>query len=228
MSRFKGKQIEDIEVDNAAAAAIYQPRIKWLGKKKVFVLNVLNMYEKNGDFYNVEISELDLYRLINADRGAKWGFWFDADEEKGDLDDDTYLGISYIQARWYLSISVLKEAKRLWKRAGKTGQSWLVLKKRVAKGGRPVGGGKKKKFETLSVKEQERIKELAERYDEVVLNCYAKDWVREYIELEKDMALFKGEKFIGKRACIEKFRVERGKYLEENTLEEIRKRTRTL
>ena len=222
MSRLKGKLIDDIQKEN------YQPRIKWLGKKRVFVVNVFDMYEKDGTVYNVEISEPDLYRLINADRGTKYGFWFNFEDERDDLDDDTYLGISYIQARYYLSVSTLKEAKRLWKRAGKTGQSWLPLKKRVPKGGRPVGGGQGKKFSDLSPDEQERIKMLYDNYDKIVVNCYAKDWLAEFIELERDVAFYKGTKFIGKKAATEKFTAERKKWLESHTIEDIRKYTKTL
>lgn len=222
MSILKGKTINEISSDN------YRPKIKWINGTKQFVVSVLDMYTKDGSFFNTYISEEDLYRLINADKGVKYGFWFNEDDEKGELDDDTYLGISYIQARYYLSISVLKEAKRLWKRTGRNGQAWLVLKKRVPKGGRLKGTGINKSFENLSIEEQERLKSLAENYEKIKINCYAKDWVNEYVELERDMAIYKGEPFIGKKACIQKFTAERKKYLEETPAEEIRKRTKTL
>ena len=192
------------------------PKIKWIGKSKHFVISVLDMYERDGSFYNVYVKEEDLYRLINADRGCKYGLWFDIKDEQGDLDDDTYLGISYIQARYYLSLSTLTTAKRLWKAAGKSGRTWLYLKKRIKKGGRPVGA-QSKGFAGLSDAEKERIERLAKDYDTIVANMCKHDWVEEYIELTKDMCLLNNKKVPGKKKTIANFTEIRRKWLEENT-----------
>jgi len=215
VSRAKGITIEDIPSEN------YVPKLKWVNGKKGrekghFVFSVLDTYTKDGSFYNVEISEEDVWRMINADRGTKYGFWFSFENEQDDLPDDAYLGISYLQARYYLSVSVLREAKRAWKRGGKTGWNWVVLKRRAKRGGRPVGGGKSKGFASLPKSEQERLLSLSANYEKIVNNCYKKDWVTEYVELQRDLCLLKGTKFPGKKRIIAEFTEARKKWLEEN------------
>ena len=227
MSIYRGLQIPDIPNTED-----YFPKIKWINGRRgddgFFVVRVLDMYLKDGSTMDVRIPADAVWRMINADRGTKYGFWFDPEEEKGDLDDDSYLGFSYIQARYHVSVSVMLEVQRLWKRAGRNGWSWLYLKKKNKHGGRPNGGGRGKKFNNLPLDEQERIASVFADYDKIAENCYAKDWVTEYIELEKDIAIYKGEKYIGKKATIQKFTAERKKWLESHTIEDIRKHTKTL
>ena len=216
MSIARGKEIEEIKNSEN-----YVPKIKWINGRGrddgYFVFSVLDMYLKDGSTQNVYIKEEDVWRLINADRGTRYGFWFNYSDEQGNLDDDTYLGISYLQARYHLSTSVLSEAKRTWKRGGRNGWNWVVLKRRVPKGGRPVGGGKSKGFASLPKSEQERLLELSKNYERIVNNCYAKDWVTEYVELQRDLCLLKGTKFPGKKRIIAEFTAARQKWLEENT-----------
>lgn len=216
MSIAKGLTIEDIP-----GAENYVPKMKWVNGRGrddgYFVVRVLNMYLRNGEALNVRIPPDAVWRMINADRGTKYGFWFDPKDEKDDLDDDAYLGFSYIQARYYISISTMLQVKRLWKQGGRNGWSWFTPIKRVRRGGRPIGGGKSRGFDALPDSEKERIENLAKNYRQIAENCYKKDWVTEYVELERDMALIRGEKFIGKQACIRRFAIERKHWLDENT-----------
>ena len=219
MSRAQG---ERIVAEFPGLELNFQPAIKWNRTKKVFVLKVPDMYEitrlkKKTDinYTETEIDESDLWRLINADRGTKYGFWFDFKEERDELDDDTYLGISYVQFVYYLSINSLNEARHSSKRCGYP--QWLALKKRTRRGGRPVGGGKSRTFQNLPESERERILLLQQNYDKIVINCYKKDWVTEYIELQRDICLLNGKKFPGKKQTIATFTAERKKWLEENS-----------
>jgi len=219
MSRERGNKIV---LDCPEVELSFQPGIKWNRTKKVFVIRVPDMYDvlrrretKNVGCTDVEIAEEDIWRMINADRGTKYGFWFDFNDEQLDLDDDAYLGISYVQAKWYLSINSLNQARRVSKRCGYP--QWVFLKKRTKRGGRPVGGGKSKGFASLPKSEQERLLSLSANYEKIVNNCYKKDWVTEYVELQRDLCLLKGTKFPGKKRIIAEFTAARQKWLEENT-----------
>lgn len=221
MSRARGEKIL-VETESKSSLDLgFRPGIKWNRTKKVFIVLVPDMYDvmRRGIKENimsepVEIKEEDFYRLINADRGVKYGFWFNFEDEKLDLDDDTYLGISYVQYAYYLSVTVLKEAKRVSKRCGYP--QWVFLKKRVKRGGRPVGGGKTKRFCDLSSDEQERIYYLRDNYEKIVDNMCKHDWVYEYVELQRDMCLYEGKKFPGTKKTIADFAEIRRVWLEKN------------
>lgn len=200
MSILRGKQLDSLDL-------LFTPFIKWVNSSGEFILSVPDMYEKNGTAVKVRIQEVDLWRMIKADNK---NLVFEFNEEQGDLDDDTYLGISYIQARYYLTINTLRVCKRAWKKGGKTGFSYLYLKKRTKRGGRPIGGGNAR----ISEEEIERLEYVNRNYDKIVENLYEHDWAEEYVNLRKDIALYRHQKFIGKKACLKQFAVERRKYLE--------------
>ena len=203
MSRLRGKEWNGTEISG------YFPYIKWNKGNKEFVVLVPDMYEltKNKDLVPVQvyINEVDLWRMINADRG---GVEFKFAEEQQNLDDDTYLGVSFVQYFYYLSINTLKQAKRAWKLANYPER--VYLKRRVARGGRPVGA----KTE-ISAEEKERIAEVYNNRVLIMENCYKHDWAEEYVELLRDVAAYTGEEFMGRRKALELFAEQRRKWLDE-------------
>ena len=219
MSKLKGKEIlRSLEITELGLG--FEPSIKWNKTEEAYVLKVPDMYEvlmngivSNVPFVEVRIDEPDIWRMITAEQGIGDSFWFNFDEERGELDDDTYLGISLIQAEWYLSVNVLNLARRAMKRCGYP--QWIKLKKRTPRGGRPVGSksGSSGGFDSLNAEEQQRLCDLDANYNRVVENCYEHDWLDEYIELQKDMCLFRREKFCGRKECAKRFAEERKKWL---------------
>ena len=155
----------------------------------------------------VYISEPDIWRLINADRGVSYDYYFSYKEEQGELSDDTYLGISFVQQGWYVSKNTLTQAKRAARKLHHS--TWIILKRRLPRGGRPIGGGT---HHNLPISEIERIEFLIANYDRILLNCVKKDWVTEYIEMETDIAKYKGLKKPSKKSLIQTFTELREQY----------------
>ena len=192
----------------------FQPKIRWVAKRKEFIFLVPSMYEvvylhetEDISMEEVYISEVDLWRMINADRGISEDYYFSYKEEQGELSDDTYLGVSFVQQGWYVSKNTLVQAKRASKKLHHS--AWIILKRRVPKGGRPVGGGIRKE---MSPEEKERCEYLIANYERIVANCIRKDWVTEYIELERDIAKYKGLKKPSKKSLIAHFTELRNNY----------------
>ena len=192
----------------------FQPKLRWVAKRKEFIFLVPDIYEivrlgKSTDIGMTEvyISEVDLWRLINADRGISEDYYFTYKDEQGELSDDTYLGISFVQQGWYVSKHTLTLAKRINRKMKHS--AWIILKRRLPRGGRPLGGGTHHK---LPPEEVERIESLIANYDRIVASCVAKDWATEYVELEQDIAKYKGEKKPSKKSLIQKFTELREQY----------------
>lgn len=208
MSRIKGKTlVEDLKLSSPGEIS---PYIKWLNKDKIFAVLVPDMYEltRNGknSTQEIRIEEADLYRLINADRHE--GFSFEA--EQAELDDDTYLGISYVQYFYYLSKDVLVHAKREARKFHYPQK--YFLKRRVPRGGRPVGSKIKYSEDELA-----RLAEVYENRAAITLNCYKHDWADEYVELMKDICRYENKTVISRKQALRNFTVERRKWLEENS-----------
>ena len=208
MSRIKGKTlVEDLEISSPGEIS---PYIKWLNKDKIFAVLVPDMYELTRNekisTQEIRIEEADLYRLINADRHE--GFSFEA--EQAELDDDTYLGISYVQYFYYLSKDVLVHAKRNSKKSHYPQK--YFLKRRVPRGGRPVGAKTKYDEDELA-----RLAEVYENRAAITLNCYKHDWADEYVELAKDICRYENKTVISRKQALRNFTVERKKWLEENS-----------
>ena len=209
MSIIKGKKVEFKGDFNG------MPAIRYVKGRDEYVVRVPDVYTAlrsvEGDTFGMEevyISGSDLWRLIKFDK------WYEREgvslsEERGDLDDTTYLGISWVQARYYLSVSVLSEARRVNNRFSFS--QWLPLKRRVARGGRPKGSRNKNIYGEEDI---ERIERMIEDYDRIVAHCVEKDWANEYVELEKEIAKYKGEKVPSRKALLEKFTELRKKDIE--------------
>lgn len=178
MSRIKGKEIKRKD---------FEPKLRWIKGRNEFEVLIM---DEEGEAWNVFISERDLMRMIKADEVETFSF----KEEQGDLDDDTYLGVSFVQAYWYLSRSVLKEVKRANKRNGYP--TWVWLKKRVKRGGRKG---------EISEEEKERLRGIFENKEKILYNCIRHDWLEEYIMMERDVHKFLGEKCPKREELVKKF-----------------------
>ena len=148
----------------------FRPAIKWNRKEKVFVVLVPEIGPKigtnflyTGNASRVYVCEYDMYRLINADKG-NWDFSFE--EEQGDLADDEYLGISVVQAYWYLSHNTLKIAKRVSKKVGYP--QWVYLSRR-----------------NRGESEDDRKEYLRENYFVIREKLVERNNVKEFVELER-------------------------------------------
>lgn len=207
MSRLKGKLlVEELGLTQPVGAISY---IKWLNKTEEYGIYVPDMYEYKFNaelvFIEVRISEPDLYRMINADSHN----YFELADEKADLDDDTYFGISYVQWFYYLSKHVLNLAKRSSRKFGYPQK--YFLKRRVPRGGRPAGVKNKVSEEELS-----RLEEVYINREQIKVNCYRHDWAEEYVSLMKDIAAYRKKPFIGRKKALQNFTVERRKWLKTN------------
>ena len=212
MSVIKGKSIDFAGAWNGV------PAIRYNKSNGLYVLRVPDMYKalnsSDGSEIGSEcvwISGEDLWRLIHFDKWYENGV-VALSTEQGDLDDTTYLGISYVQARWYLSKHVMDEARRMCGRFGFS--QWVILKKRVRRGGRVpgcIGGGTR-----ISEAERERLCGLVENYKRIVDNCCRHDWAEEYVELERDITRYKGARVESRKKIIERFTEIRKKWIEEN------------
>ena len=211
MSRLKGKLLaEELSMSEPVGKV---PYIKWLNKTEEYGIYVPDMYEYkyNGNlvFIKVRISEVDLSRMLKADDYVNKGIFFELADEKADLDDDTYLGISYVQWFYYLSKHVLIVAKRNSRKFGYPQK--YFLKRRVPRGGRPIGAKNK-----VSEEEMKRIEEVYTIREQIKVNCYRHDWAEEYVSLMKDIAAYRKKPFIGRKKALQNFTAERRKWLKTN------------
>lgn len=87
----------------------------------------------------------------------------------------------------------MNEAKRVNRRFSHS--QWLILKRIVPRGGR------KKKV----VEYDERIESMIADYDRIVANCIKHDWANEYVELEREIAKYRGEKVLSRKKILQKF-----------------------
>ena len=164
----------------------------------IFVFRVPDMYEifrlgkiKDVSENEVEIKEKDLMRLVRADELRDEEVWISRSDEQQNLDDDTFISISVVQACYYLSLSGVLECKRMNKRKGYP--DWMILKRRLKRGGRVLG----KCYDAgiLSNEDRERISSMIADKDRIVRNMVREGRFEEYLEFCKDVALFEGKKF---------------------------------
>lgn len=210
MSKEKGK-ILICQYGITREDLLFTPTIKWNKKTHEFVLYVPDMYQvvklNNPHKLNKErvyISEIDLLRMINSDRGCNEYVWFSYEQERGDLDDSTYYGICVIQQLFYLTQNTLRQAKKV-----RVKNEVIELKPRVPRGGRPVGGGRRK---PLTEEEKERLEYLTTEHDRIVENCIKHDWANEYVDMEKEIARLRGSKVPNRKNLLEEFGKMRREY----------------
>lgn len=204
MSIERGKRLVN-EYGIRRSSLNFYPFFRWNKCDKVFMFEVPDMYEitilhKKEDINRcrVYITEEDLYRMINAVG------YFSFTQERGNLDDQTYLGISLIQCLYYVSVTGLKKAKR--------SHVDMKLIARVPKGGKKPGT---KIVKEVSKEELERLQYLSDNYEHIIHQCITHDWCEEYIELVKDVSKFRGEKCPPKKELINMFtRMRREYYVE--------------
>ena len=158
-------------------------------------------------FFQIQIKEMDLIRMVSADKVSD-ELYFSFMTEQGNLTDVVYYCVSLIQNFWYLSKSVLDEARRSNKRTGYP--QWINLKRRINKGGQRRNVPKKERV--MSEEEKERLISLIENYDVILNNCIKHDWLEEYYQLERDIAHHKGTKPLTKKQYTKKFSEMRKKY----------------
>lgn len=176
---------------------------------EISVLGDLDLDRKN--FFQFEITEGDLNRLLVADK-VKEELYFSFADEQGDLPDVVYYCISLIQGNWYLSKDILNKAKRASKRIGYP--QWISLAKRENKGGQRKGVLKKERV--LSLAEKERLETLVSDHDRIVTNCIRHDWAEEYCELEKEVAKYLGQPVLSRKLYLQKFGELRRAYYNKN------------
>ena len=208
MSKLRGSKYNGTELSG------FFPYVKWNNTNREFVILVPDMYEltRNEKLIPtlIYVNEEDLWRMINADRGNNGNNdYFTFVDEQGNLDDDTYLGISFVQYFYYLSINTLRQAKRIWKKLRYPER--IYLKRRLPRGGRPVGS----KIE-VSADELERIASIYNNRNKIMENCYKHDWADEYVELLRDIANYEKKDFMGRKKALKIFAEQRRKWLEEN------------
>ena len=143
--------------------------------------------------YTIVISDYDLERMIDSDSYESFLFV----TEQGELDDETYELVSWIQSQYYVTKNIFRVLKHAWVSNNRY-PAWTELKRRVPRGGR------KKGYHYSSPEEIDRIKFLIENYDSIVSECVKKDWFEEYINMNMDIAKYRGER-VSKRALREKF-----------------------
>lgn len=182
MSKKYGKTL-DLDIPEG-----FECKIRWNRELQKYLFTVPECF---GGI--VEISQYDLERLIEADLYDNFIF----ENEKGELDDDTYRGVSWLQAHFYVTKNSYTIAKREWKKNNKY-PKWVALKKRIPRGGRPRG------FKVVDPEEIERMEYLVANYDSIVSECVRKDWYQEYMQLNQDINKYKGVR-VSKRALHEKF-----------------------
>ena len=144
-------------------------KIRYLKTKEEFELEVpdpLNENETILETILVKITDYDLFILLNSNFSIR-----------GDLDDDTFLGIQKLIKNWNLSIRTLKLAKRQQhlRQLNRVDTAWVELNK------------KERKPRTNSNEDSERIEYLKENFDKIVENCVKHDWFEEYFRLCKDI-----------------------------------------
>ena len=192
MSRLKGMKI----YEKLGRLVIFNPAIKYLKTRKEYVVSVPDVYMLM-KFGNIEkslvyISGEDLWKLIRLDNLDEY---INFNEEQGELDDETYQGISLVQYLWYFSKNTIDQARRA---RGK----WVFLKKRVPRGGRPVGSVA---HHVVTEEEKERVQYLTDNFEDIVAKCVEHDWYEEYENLLKDTG-----RFTNKKECVRKWRELRG------------------
>ena len=167
--------------------------------------------EGKQDWFSFSLSEVDLVRMITADKVSS-EIYFSLDKERGLLPEVVFCGVCLVQSRWYLSKNVLNIARRASKKCRYP--QWIELICRTAKGGQRAGIPKKRDLSlSFSKEEEERLESLVRNYSTIVENCIRHDWVEEYCQLCKDVAKYKGEKPLSRRKMIENFTELRGKFL---------------
>ena len=138
-------------------------KIKYLKTTDEFEIIVPDPLDENSTL-KIRISDYDLYMLLVTGK-------------KGELDDDTFLGITTLKKDYVFTPNVLKLAKKQLhlRELNRVESSWYVLKL-----------NKRKPRETTQ-EQRERIEYLKENYDKIVANCIEHDWFDEFYKLNKDI-----------------------------------------
>lgn len=144
-------------------------KIRYLKTTEEFELVVPDPIGSENDTITVRISDYDLVVLLNS-----------SFETRGDIDDDTFLGIKKLCENWNLSIRTLKLAKtqQHLRQLNRVASSWVELTKKERK---------PRQAKDLSEEDLERIQYLTENYDKIAMNCARHDWFQEFMRLCKDI-----------------------------------------
>lgn len=155
-------------------------KIKWVRSLQCFEVLVPDMSGGGSGSevcVFVYIHEEDLVRMINW-HGVLGG-------DQGELDDETYLGVSAVQGYYFLSRYTLTVVKRLAKKNGRG--VWYYLTSRSVRGGHPRN------------ENSERLVYLREHEKEIVARCVEMNWLEEYIMLQKDLGCKDSRKVLVER-----------------------------
>lgn len=140
-------------------------KIRYLKTKEEFELEVPDPLN-DGETIMVKITDYDLFMLLNSNFSIR-----------GDLDDDTFLGIKKLCKNHTLSIRTLTLAKRQQhlRQLNRVDTAWIGLNKR------------ERKPRVNKNEDNERLEYLRENFDRIAENCARHDWFDEYLRLCKDM-----------------------------------------